>query len=181
MFKEKIHIVKKGDTLSAISKQYNVKVRALMTKNSLKSDLILINQKLRLPIKITDTDKNTISIGDYEHRIIDKTFNYYHTVKRYDNWYRIAKFYDVNMKSLLQWNNADKNTKLFVGNKIKIKMRSPILSINENMNLRYVVNTGDTTKIIASGFDVSREKLLSSNGIKGSKYLVAGKNLIIQK
>ena len=60
-------------------------------------------------------------------------------------------------------------------------MRSPILSINDNVNLRYVVNTGDTTSIIATGFDIPREKLLSSNGIKGAKYLVAGKNLIIQK
>ena len=181
MFKEKIHVVKKGDTLSGISTQYNVKVKALMVKNSLESDLILINQKLRLPIKTTVTDKNKISIGNYEHMIIDKTFNYFHTVKRYDNWYRIAKFYDVNLKSLLKWNNADKKTKLFVGNKIKIKMRSPILSINNNVNLRYVVNTGDTTSIIATGFDIPREKLLSSNGIKGAKYLVAGKNLIIQK
>ena len=181
MFKEKIHIVKKGDTLSGISKQYNVKVKSLMIKNALKSDLILINQKLRLPIKTTTTDKSKISIGNYEHVIIDKTFNYFHTVQRYDNWYRIAKFYDVDLKSLLKWNDAEKNTKLYVGNKVKIKMRSPILSINKNMNLRYVVNTGDTTGIIASGFDIPRETLLSSNGIKSAKYLVAGKNLIIQK
>ena len=181
MFKEKIHVVKKGDTLSGISRQYNVKVKALMVKNSLESDLILINQKLRLPIKTTVTDKNKISIANYEHVIIDKTFNYFHTIKRYDNWYRIAKFYNVSLESLLEWNDADKNTKLFVGNKVKIEMRSPILSMNKNMNLRYVVNTGDTTGIIASGFDIPREKLLSSNGIKGSKYLVAGKNLVIQK
>ncbi len=181
MFKEKIHIVQKGDTLSGISKQYNVKVKALMVKNSLNSDLILVNQKLRLPIKTTVTDKNTISIGNYEHLVMDKTFHYFHTVKRYDNWYRIAKFYDVNLKSLLSWNNADKNTKLFVGNKVKIEMRSPILSINENMNLRYVVNTGDTTGVIASGFDIPREELLSLNGIKSSRYLVAGKNLVIRK
>ena len=181
MFKEKIHIVQKGDTLSGISKQYNVKEKALMVKNSLNSDLILVNQKLRLPIKTTVTDKNTISIGNYEHLVMDKTFHYFHTVKRYDNWYRIAKFYDVNLKSLLSWNNADKNTKLFVGNKVKIEMRSPILSINENMNLRYVVNTGDTTGVIASGFDIPREELLSLNGIKSSRYLVAGKNLVIRK
>ena len=82
---------------------------------------------------------------------------------------------------MLSWNNADKNTKLFVGNKVKIEMRSPILSINENMNLRYVVNTGDTTGVIASGFDIPREELLSLNGIKSSRYLVAGKNLVIRK
>ncbi len=181
MFKEKIHVVTKGDTLSGISKQYNVKVSSLMAKNSLKSDLILINQKLLLPIKTTVTDKNTITIGSYEHLIVDKTFNYFHTVKRYDNWYRIAKFYDVNLNSLLSWNNSDKNTKLFVGNKVKIQMRSPILSMNKSLNLRYVVNTGDTTSIIATGFNVPRDELLASNGIRESKYLVAGKNLIIQK
>ena len=60
-------------------------------------------------------------------------------------------------------------------------MRTPILSESAKTKLRYVVNTGDTTNIIATGFGVSKSKLLSENKIKSSKYLVAGKNLTIEK
>ena len=181
MMKEKIHTVAKGDTLSKISRIYNVKIDAIKIKNSLSSDLIKIGQKLNLPIKVTSSDKNNIKINGIEYQIVDSNFNYYHTVKRYDNWYKIARFYDVRLKSLLSWNNAKKDSKLFVGNKVKIQMRTPILSNDKKIKLRYVVNTGDTTNMLATGFSINKEDLLSSNKIKNSRYLVAGKNLSIEK
>ena len=181
MMKEKIHTVAKGDTLSKISRIYNVKINAIKIKNSLSSDLIKIGQKLNLPIKVTSSDKNNIKINGIEYQIVDSNFNYYHTVKRYDNWYKIARFYDVRLKSLLSWNNAKKDSKLFVGNKVKIQMRTPILSNDKKIKLRYVVNTGDTTNMLATGFSINKEDLLSSNKIKNSRYLVAGKNLSIEK
>ena len=60
-------------------------------------------------------------------------------------------------------------------------MRKPILSNNVNLNLRYVVNTGDTADIISTGFNITKEKLLKSNQIKKSRYLAAGKSLSIEK
>ena len=139
-----------------------------------------LNEK-DLPIKVTSSDKNNIKINGIEYQIVDSNFNYYHTVKRYDNWYKIARFYDVRLKSLLSWNNAKKDSKLFVGNKVKIQMRTPILSNDKKIKLRYVVNTGDTTNMLATGFSINKEDLLSSNKIKNSRYLVAGKNLSIEK
>ena len=60
-------------------------------------------------------------------------------------------------------------------------MRKPILSSDETVNLRYVVNTGDTAAIISSGFNITAETLLKQNNIKQTKYLVAGKSLSIKK
>ena len=60
-------------------------------------------------------------------------------------------------------------------------MRKPILSSGETINLRYVVNTGDTAAIISSGFDITPEILLKQNNIKQTRYLVAGKSLSIKK
>ena len=181
MFKEKVHVVSKGDTLSGISREYNVKVKAIKIKNNLNSDLILIGQKLELPIKTTSSDKDEIIIGGNKYLISDNYFTYFHTIKRYDNWYKVAKFYNVSTSSLLKWNQATKKTKLLVGQQIKVEMRTPILSESAKTKLRYVVNTGDTTNIIATGFGVSKSKLLSENKIKSSKYLIAGKNLTIEK
>ncbi len=43
--------VKKGDTLGAIARRYGTTVRAIKSANGLRSDLIHINQKLRVPRK----------------------------------------------------------------------------------------------------------------------------------
>ena len=43
-----VHTVKKGDTLYKISRQYNVSVSTIKSINSLKSDIIKPNQKIKL-------------------------------------------------------------------------------------------------------------------------------------
>ena len=45
---ELIHIVKRGDTLSAISIRYGVSIRAIKTWNNLRGSLITVGQKLVL-------------------------------------------------------------------------------------------------------------------------------------
>ena len=51
---------------------------------------------------------NEIKIRNKSYKIINDKFNYYHTVKRYDNWYKIAKYYNVKLSQVLDWNNAQK-------------------------------------------------------------------------
>ena len=128
IYSSKIHKVEKGDTLSRISRIYNVSIKSIKVLNNLKSDLIRIDQKLKLPIEGVAKDKSNINIGNKNYKILDKTITYKHKIKRYDNWYKIARHYDTNLKTLLSWNKATKNTKLLIGELIDIQMRSPILS-----------------------------------------------------
>ncbi len=181
IYSNKIHLVEKGDTLSGISRTYNVSIKSIKVLNNLKTDLIRINQKLKLPIEGVAENKNQIKIAKYNYKIIDKTITYNHIVKRYDNWYKIARHYNTNLKTVLSWNNANKKTKLKVGQLIKIKMRGPILSSDNNLKLRYVVNLGDTVKNISRGFGVSQKDLLTENKIRNSRLLKAGTNLTIYK
>ena len=46
-----IHIVKKGDTLYSISKQYGVTLDNLVRVNQIKDQVIFLNQELKIPIK----------------------------------------------------------------------------------------------------------------------------------
>ena len=48
-------VVKPGDTLYSIAKAYGVSVEALKEANGLKSDVISVGQKLRLPEKSSKT------------------------------------------------------------------------------------------------------------------------------
>lgn len=45
----KLHVVVRGDTLSRIARRYNVSVDSLKQLNSLKSDVVHVGQKLRIP------------------------------------------------------------------------------------------------------------------------------------
>ena len=46
---ETVHVVKPGDTLSEIAANYRVSSQALMTANQMKSSVVVIGQKLRIP------------------------------------------------------------------------------------------------------------------------------------
>ena len=180
IFHQKIHLIIKGDSLYSISRLYNVTIKSLKKLNNLKSDLIIAGKKLKLPIDTTRSDVEYITINSQKYFISNKIFPYNHTVKRYDNWYRIAKSYNVTLSTLLKWNKATKKTKLKVGQRIKILMRAPMLSPTKKIKLRYVVNSGDTTAILSNGFGITKEQLIKTNGLKSSKYLTAGKSLSIQ-
>jgi membrane-bound lytic murein transglycosylase D len=49
----KTHVVKKGDTLTAISKRYNINKTTLLKANNLHSAKLLAGQRLRIPYQVT--------------------------------------------------------------------------------------------------------------------------------
>ncbi len=180
IYENKIHKVKKGDSLYKLSKIYNVKINAIKKANGISKDTIYINQKIRIPSEFSTSEKEFIMINKVKYYINKKQITFNHIVKRYDNWYKIAKKYDVPLKNLLQWNNATKKTVLKVNNLVKIKLRGPILSRDKSINtLRYVVNSGERYEQIIKGFGVSKKNLIKDNNLKNKKYLTAGDNLEI--
>ena len=157
IYTNKVHKVVKGDSLYKISRIYNVKIAALKKGNNIKGDLIYINQKIKIPSEVTNISKESIIINGKKYFINSDYITYNHIVRRYDNWYRVAKKYDVPLKKLLEWNNANKKTKLNVNSLVKIKLKGPILTkIKSKYNLRYVVNTGDRYDQIIRGFGVKK-------------------------
>ena len=179
IFSKKTHLIVKGDSLSRISKKYNVSIKAIKKVNNLKSNVIILGKKLKLPKNTALSDVDSIKIDGKKYIISQKSFKYHHIVKRYDNWYKIARMYNVSLSKLLKWNKATKKTSLKVSNKVLIMMKTPILSLTNEVKLRYVVNSGDTTAMVSTGFGIPKKKLMKANQIKNSKYLTAGKNLKI--
>ena len=102
------YIVKKGDTLWAISRKYGVPVRSLAKANGMSVNVpIKIGQKLVIP--------------DVKGKVIYSPYkagkNY--VVKKGDSYYKIARKFGLNYKKLMQYNNAT-SAKLKVGQVIKI-------------------------------------------------------------
>ena len=44
-----------------------------------------------------NSGKTNIKIASRDYKILDKTIVYRHKVKRYDNWYKIARNYNTNI------------------------------------------------------------------------------------
>ncbi len=106
------HIVKKGDTIYSISKKYGISVEKLKAINNLKSDTILIGQKIYLkPRKANQqyyvTKRNIPKCG-------------YHIVKKGETLYRIHKLYDVPLEKLMDYNQLASYT-IKEGEKIWLK------------------------------------------------------------
>ena len=182
IYENKIHKVQKGDSLYKISRIYNVKINAIKKINSLSSDIIYVNQKLKIPSELSATNKEFITVNNIKYFINKKEVTYNHIIRRYDNWYKIARKYDVPLKKLLKWNNANKQTKLKINKLIKIKLRGPLLVKNKKIKtLRYVVNSGERYDQITRGFGISKDSLIKDNKLRNKKYLTAGDNLIINK
>lgn len=104
------HIVKQGETLYAIAKQYNLGVMDLVAYNNL--DLqqgIKPGQVLKLieNQEVAKTVETTVE-GDIEH-----------IVKPTDTVYSIARKYGVTIRELMEWNNK-KDFTLSVGEKLRI-------------------------------------------------------------
>ena len=135
---------------------------------------------MKIPSELSTGNKEFITINGKKYFINKKLITFNHIVKRYDNWYKIAKKYDVPLKKLLMWNDSDKNTKLRINSLIKIKLQGPILSAIKNQStLRYVVGSGERYDQIIRGFNITKESLIKDNNLRNKKYLTAGDNLVI--
>ena len=92
---EDYYIVKKGDNLWDIANKYNTSVSTLKSLNNLKSSVLQIGQKLKLP-------------------------NNYYIVKSGDSLWKIAKNNNTTINNLIKLNNLKNNT-IYVGQKLLIK------------------------------------------------------------
>jgi len=97
-----IHVVKRGDSLSKISVQYNVTIAAIKRLNNFKRDTVYLGQKVKLPSGAKGKKKPA-----------------YHTVRRGDTLSKIAEKYDVAMKQIVQLNKL-KSRKILLGQRLKI-------------------------------------------------------------
>lgn len=101
------YVVQPGDSLSKISKKYNIKIASIKELNDLKSDKILVGQKIKLPgkVEVEKVDsrrmppKPTKAFKKYE----GATTKY--TVKPGDQLGKIAYAHGISVRQLKEMNN----------------------------------------------------------------------------
>ncbi len=110
------HKVNSGETLYALSRQYNVSVQELIKWNNLPAQPVLsVGQSLRVsppeeakptPQEAQLNVENTENPQPAPPSETEKSIKY-HTVSAGESMYRVARMYNVTIKDIMQWNNKD--------------------------------------------------------------------------
>ena len=145
---ENIYIVKSGDSLYKIARNYDTTVNEIMRLNGLTSTLLSVGQRLNIPsnntsntytvkngdslYKISNIYNTTVdelkSLNNLNNNIISigqvlklpTTFENTYIVKKGDSLYKIANEYNTTIDKLKQLNNLETNL-LNIGQVLKIK------------------------------------------------------------
>jgi membrane-bound lytic murein transglycosylase D len=117
------HVVRSGESLGRIAQKYGCTVDNLMTWNNLKSQTILVGQKLKI---LSSSGASASKPVSRESGSTGKTtrpnapkFTWY-TVQQGDNLWEIAEKYDVTVAEIKKLNNITNAHRVKAGQKIKI-------------------------------------------------------------
>ncbi len=114
----KYHIVKSGETLSAIAGKYHCTVSQIMSWNNLSKSTIYVGQKLKVG---TTTGTSTGSSTPAKSTSGSGSSKYtWYTIQPGDNLWDLAQRYDCTVSQIKSLNNITNANRLKAGQKIKI-------------------------------------------------------------
>ena len=172
-----LYKVSRGETLSAIAKNYGTSVDDLRHINKLSKSQVNSGSYLKVPAsshasiikEISKSAKPKVSTGGGQVYI----------VKKGDTFFNVSKRFSVSRSAIAAWNNISPNSNLQSGQKLVIKSGTQQLaSVSSTRLVRYTVKKGDSLMQLTRKFGVSLDDLRRSNP-EAAKGLRPGQNLKI--
>lgn len=148
-----IHVVRKGEALWDIARQYNLSISEIKKRNHLNTDVITPGMSLNL---CETPKKETVE------EVEDEPFEY--KVKPGDNLSAIAQRFDVAVSLIRQLNGLKKN-RIYPGQTLQLKPSS----LDEAV---HVVRSGETLSSIALKYRMNVSEIKRINDIDGNKIVV---------
>lgn len=146
-----IYVVKKGDSLYKIAKEYDTTINELIKLNNLSNTNLSIGQILKIPtVKSKETE-------------------YLYTVKSGDSLYKIAREYNTTVDELMKLNNLS-SISLSIGQTLKI----PQITTSAQDNY-YMVKSGDNLYKIASKYNTTVNNLVKLNNLSNTTLSIGQK------
>ena len=180
------HVVRRGDTLSTISRRYGVSVAALREANGLNSSTIHPGQSVLIPgTLVAGVAPATESRSDItnllpERQTAARTSKSY-SVRSGETLWAIARHHGVTVPELSAANNLSSQTPLRTGMKLTIPVAgSSVATVAAQApHTTYKVRSGDTLSEIAERFNVTVNQLMTWNRLRTSSALRAGQRLVV--
>lgn len=146
-----VYVVKKGDSLYKIAKEYDTTINELIKLNNLSNTNLSIGQILKIP---------TVKSEESE---------YLYTVKSGDSLYKIAREYNTTVDELMKLNNLS-SISLSIGQTLKI----PQITTSAQDNY-YTVKSGDNLYKIASKYNTTVNNLVKLNNLSSTTLSIGQK------
>jgi membrane-bound lytic murein transglycosylase D len=113
------HVVKRGETLSEIGQRYRVSVNLIRAANGNVSPTRLqIGQRLVIPI--SSAGRSRAARGSAPRPTPPSPGTRYHTVRRGDSLWTIARRYGVNVGDLTRWNGIAESDVIRIGQRLSV-------------------------------------------------------------
>lgn len=193
----KTHVVRRGDTLTAICRRYNLNKTTLLKANNLHSAKLLAGQRLRIPYQTTkyvllkngETPQSRFAASRKDGQL------YLHEVKRGETLSKISKLYNVPVEIIMHWNNLESIHKITAGQPLALYLNKPVQSeitvanattptlkkiTGQQQTTYYLVKNGDSLWAIARKFSVSAGEIKRWNDLK-SNLIHPGIRLVVKK
>lgn len=180
------HIVKSGETLSGIAKQYKVLLKDVEAINNINEKVIIrVGQKLVIPLGKTSTAKTTTTTNNTATANAPMVSKNQYKVVAGDNMTKIARMFNVQEKQLLEWNNL-KSDLILVGQVLYINkpesfvakkqeaiapkpQPKPVVNEEKNTEIASPKVQQTTTKSIEEPKQVSNNEALVTPTVKDVK------------
>ena len=193
-----MHIVKKGDTLWSIARQYNLSQDLILATNNIaNSELISIGQEMKIPshknavaeinivnpavVNENDSSNNSNSSISNNINPPENAEPIVYTVKAGDNLWDISRKYGVSVEVIIDVNNLRDKDLLSLGQKLEIPAIGGGVSISNQKQeptiITYTVVKGDNLWSISQRYDVKMNTIISTNNLKEISRLSIGQKL----
>jgi LysM repeat protein len=174
------YVVKSGDYLGKIAKQFNTTVKELKSLNGLKSDMIYVGQTLKVSGNVTPPAAVTPPLADAPSTTV-------YTVVSGDTLSKIGVQYKMTVQELKQLNGL-KSDMIYVGQKLKVSGKASVTTpppapstppvtppVQPAKTNEYIVKSGDTLSGISSKYKMTVQELKNLNGLKSDMIYVGQK------
>lgn len=181
-----VYVVKSGDYLGKIAKQFNTTVQDLKSLNGLNSDRIYMGQALKVPGKT-----ETLAPAPTVTSPVESPSTSVYSVVSGDTLSKIGLQYKMSVVELKKLNSLNSDM-IYVGQKLKVNGNATVTTptpttpvtppVEPAKTLDYIVKSGDTLGKISQQYKMTVQKLKELNGLKsdmiyvGQKLKVPGEN-----
>lgn len=190
----KRYLVLDGDTLSTVAQKHGTTTNLIRQANKLSDNGIRAGKYLVIPMSTKSLDHYTLSADKRKQRIQDRDHKgnkIIHVVKAGDNFWDLARTYQVGHRSLAKWNGMAPRDTLRLGQKLVVWVDDKTVETQQpaklpsvmdvrppstRNSLHYRVRDGDSLSTIAQRFKVKVADLKKWNTLEG-KYLRPGQNI----
>jgi membrane-bound lytic murein transglycosylase D len=182
------HRVKRGETLSAIARRYEVPVAALREANGIRGSTIHPGESLLIPpigaaatLASLAAPREDITAQLPESQRSASRSSGVHVVRSGDTLSGVARRYGVSIASLASTNGMSTSSGLQIGTRLEIPgSGSSRSSASGDANrMTYKVRQGDTLSEIAGRFNVSVRNLMTWNKLRKPSSLRTGQRLVL--